>query len=74
MTVQEMANRFEAYDAETLAFTFGEWLEMNWSDREARQAEIDLKHGYKHGWINVEGRSFSRQEAFPNLTFANVWD
>lgn len=72
MTVQEMAARFEAYDKETLAF--GEWLDMNCAGRDARQAEIDAKHGYKHGWIIVDGRSFSRYEAFPTATFANVWD
>jgi hypothetical protein len=40
MTVQEMATRFQAYDKEVLAFTFGEWLDMNWDERDARQAEI----------------------------------
>lgn len=74
MTVQEMAARFDAYDSETLAFTFGEWLDMNWHDRDVRQAEIDAKHGYKHGWIIVDGQSFDRYQAFPNQTFANVWD
>lgn len=74
MTVQEMASRFEAYDAETLAFTFGDWLNMSISERDARQAEIDSKHGYKHGWIIVDGRSFCREEAFPDRVFVNSWD
>jgi hypothetical protein len=47
---------------------------MDWAQRDARQAEIDARHGYKHGWIIVNGYSFDRHMAFPHLTFANVWD
>jgi hypothetical protein len=74
MTVNEMAARFEAYDAETLKFTFGDWVNMTWAERDARQAEIDAKHGYKHGWFIVDGVSFNRYDAFPNQQFVNVWD
>ena len=38
------------------------------------KSEIDARHGYKHGWIIVNGYSFDRHMAFPHLTFANVWD
>jgi hypothetical protein len=74
MKVKEMAARFDAYDAETLKFTFGDWLKLSWPERDARQAEIDAKHGYKHGWIIVDGHSFDRYQAFPEQQFLNVWD
>ena len=74
ITVQEMAKRFEAYDAEVLAFTFGEWLNMNWVQRDAKLAEIDARHSYKHGWIIVDGKAFCREMAFPDRVFVNVWD
>lgn len=74
MTVNEMESRFKAYDNETHAFIFGEWASMTIAARDAKQSEIDARHGYKHGWIIVNGESFSRYEAFPNETFANVWD
>jgi len=74
MTVSEMAQRFEAYDHETLAFTFGDWVNMTWLERDVRQAEIDAKHNYKHGWIVIDGQSFDRYQAFPNQQFSNVWD
>ena len=74
MKVSEMAQRFEAYDHETLAFTFGDWLNLDWNERNRRQAEIDAKHGYKHGWLIIDGQSFSREQAFPNQQFLNVWD
>ena len=73
-TIEEMRSRFEAYDLETLRFTFGEWLNMDWAQRDARQAEIDAHHGYKQGWIIVNGYSFDRHMAFPELTFSNIWD
>ena len=74
MTIQEMASRFEAYDKEVLAFTFGEWLNMNWAERDAKQAEIDARHSYKHGWFIIDGKSFNREDAFPGRVFVNVWD
>lgn len=74
MTVSEMQSRFDAYDSETLAFTFGEWLNMTWPERDAKQAEIDARHSYKHGWIIVDGQSFCREDAFPDRPFVNVWD
>jgi hypothetical protein len=69
-----MAERFNAYDKETHAFIFGEWLNLSVADRDSRQAEIDTRHGYKHGWIIADGLSFDRFTAFPGCTFANVWD
>ncbi len=74
MTVQEMQARFEAYDAETLAFTFGDWLTLSIAQRDARQAEIDARHSYKHGWIIINDLAFDRYQAFPNQQFLNVWD
>jgi hypothetical protein len=75
ISIAEMAARFNAYDKETHEFVFfGNWIEMSWAEREARQAEIDAKHGYKHGWIIVNGQSFDRYQAFPGEVFANVWD
>ena len=74
MTIQEMQSRFEAYDRESLTFTFGEWLNLGTAERDAKQAEIDARHGYRHGWIIVDGQSFSREDAFPDRVFLNVWD
>ena len=75
LTVADMQSRFSAYDVESTMFLCsGEWLGMNWTQREDRQAEIDAHHGYKHGWITAKGYSFDRHMAFPHLTFANVWD
>jgi hypothetical protein len=47
---------------------------MTWDERDARQAEIDREHSYKHGWITVDGYSFNRRTAFPDEQFLNVWD
>ena len=74
MTTQEMQNRYNAYDKETRAFIFGEWLTMNWAERDVKQAEIDARHNYKHGWIIVNGVSFDRHQAFPECQFLNSWD
>jgi hypothetical protein len=74
MTVKEMVKRFDAYNAEVLAFTFGEWLNMSWAERDAHQAEIDSRHNYKHGWIIVDGESFNQQDAYPDRLFVNSWD
>ena len=74
LTVSEMAALFHAYDAETRKFIFDEWLDMDWPARDARQAEIDARHGYKHGWITANGVSFDRHQAFPDDLFLNVWD
>ena len=74
-TEEEMQSRFHAYDVESTMFLCsGEWLGMTWAQREDRQAEIDAHHGYKHGWIIVNGYSFDRRMAFPNIAFDNVWD
>lgn len=78
MTLHEMAARFDAYDSETLAFIFGDWINLSTPERDARQATIDVKHNYKHGWIIVSSatgiESFDRCAAFPHEVFANVWD
>jgi hypothetical protein len=75
MEVSEMARRYRAYDAETNDFLFrGGWVDMTWNQRDARQQEIDDKHGYRHGWIIVDGKSFNRADAFPGEAFVNVWD
>jgi uncharacterized protein CbrC (UPF0167 family) len=47
---------------------------LSCEQRDARQAEIDAKHGYKHGWIIVDGSAFDRYSAFPDHAFVNVWD
>jgi hypothetical protein len=74
VTIQEMQARFEAYDVESLRFTFGEWLTLSCAERDSKQAEIDAKHSYRHGWICVDGQSFDRHTAFPDQVFLNVWD
>ncbi len=74
LTTNQMAERFNAYDKETHAFIFGDWINLSWDERDQRQADIDARHGYKHGWIIVNGYSFDRHMAFPNAVFANVWD
>lgn len=75
LSISEMQARFNAYDAESREFLFrGGWVDMSWSERNERQAEIDRRHGYVHGWIIVDGISFDRYQAFPECSFANVWD
>jgi hypothetical protein len=74
MAIAEMQKRFKAYTQESTRFIFGDWLNMDWAARNARQAEIDAKHNYKHGWIIVDGHSFDRRAAFPDEQFLNVWD
>jgi hypothetical protein len=74
MTQEEMTRRFQAYQTETTRFIFGPWANMTISERDAAQAEIDARHSYKHGWIMADGHSFNIHDAFPNETFANVWD
>jgi hypothetical protein len=75
MTVQEMVAKFNAYDRETLTFIHRcGWVDMTWTERDAKQAEIDAKHGYKHGWMLTDRGSFNRFDAFPEQSFANAWD
>jgi hypothetical protein len=71
MTRQEIAaRRFDAYDRDMNAFTFGEWATMkDVKARDARGAEIKAAHGYRHGWIVVEGEGFNREMAFPGQFF-----
>lgn len=73
LCVNEMQARFNAYDDESRQFLFfGGWVGMSWPERNERQAEIDRRHGYVHGWIIVDGISFDRYQAFPNQQFLNV--
>ncbi|WP_234731781.1 hypothetical protein [Acidocella facilis] len=71
MTNQEIAaERFKAFDAEMHNFTFGEWATMtDLTARAAREREIEVKHGYNHGWIEVNGEGFNHELAFPNQFF-----
>lgn len=71
MTNQQVAaERFTAFDAEMRAFTFGEWATMtDINARSAREREIEERHGYKHGWIVVNGESFNHERAFPDQFF-----
>lgn len=70
MTNREIAaQRFTAYQAEMLAFTMQEWPYLDVETAAARDAEINAKHGYKHGWIVVNGESFNMELAFPNERF-----
>lgn len=71
MTNQEIAaQRFTDYQAEMNAFSFGEWATMTDIDaRNAREAEIKARHGYRHGWIVVNGESFDMELAFPDQFF-----
>ena len=72
LTPQQIAaNKFIAYDRETLSFIRGDWSTMtDIRARDARQAAIDDRHGYKHGWIEVEGHGLVRRDdAFPDVVF-----
>lgn len=71
MTNQQIAaERFTAYQREMNAFTFGDWATMtDVAARAAREAEIKARHGWKHGWIVVNGESFNMELAFPNHFF-----
>jgi len=66
MTNQEIARqRYTAFQAEMTAFTFGPWATMTIEERDAARAEIDARHGYRHGWIIVDGQGFSPEVLFP---------
>lgn len=71
MTNQEIAaDRFNAFNSEMRAFTFGAWATMkDVSARDAMEREIEARHGYKHGWIAVNGESFNMERAFPDQFF-----
>ena len=65
----------KAYDNEMLAFTFGDWINLQWVERDARQAEIDARHGYKHGWIIADGACI--RSAIPHsltVYLQTIWD
>jgi hypothetical protein len=74
MTQAEMAQRFTAYNDESNAFIFGDWAVMTIADREAKEQEINARHSYRHGWINIDGHSFNQRMAFPDREFVNVFD
>lgn len=74
MTQNEMRERFQAWQDERTAFTFGDWLTLSIPERDAREAEINARHHYRHGWIIVNGHSFDMEMAFPEQQFLNVWD
>ena len=71
MTNQQLAaERFTAYQREMNAFLFGDWATMTDIEaRAAREAEIKARHGYRHGWIEVNGESFDMARAFPDQFF-----
>lgn len=71
MTNQQIAaERFTAFDAEMRAFTQGVWATMtDVKARDALEREIEQRHGYKHGWINVNGEGFNHEAAFPDQFF-----
>jgi hypothetical protein len=74
MSQQEMHDRFTAYNNEITAFIFGGWAVMTIADREAKEQEINDRHSYRHGWINIEGDNFNQRMAFPGREFVNVFD
>lgn len=58
MTNQEIAReRFNAYDKANSA--------IGW----AKDYALDAAHGYQHGWIVVNGESWSKEMAFPEIRF-----
>ena len=58
MTNQEIARqRFAAYDAANSA--------IGWR----KDYALDAAHGYQHGWIVVNGESFNKDKAFPEIRF-----
>ena len=71
MTNQQIAaERFTAFDTEMRAFTRGVWATMtDVKARDALEREIKERHGYKHGWIVVNGQSFNHELAFPEIRF-----
>ena len=71
MTNQEIAaERFTAFNGEMNAFIMGEWATMkDVTARNAREQAIRDAHGYKHGWIVINGESFNVERAFPNQFF-----
>jgi hypothetical protein len=74
MSNQQIAReRFKAYDAEMHRFIFDVWVHMTDIDaRDAAEREIKERHGYQHGWFNVNGEGFCRERAFPESPYQ--WD
>lgn len=71
MTNQQIAaERFAAFDAEMNRFLFTEWATMtDVAERDAREQEIKDRHGFRHGWIIVNGEGFDRERANPGQFF-----
>lgn len=70
MTNLEIAReRLTAHQRETTAFIFGDWAKLGVEERDQRQADIDARHGYRHGWIQVNGEGFDMDKAFPEVRF-----
>ena len=71
MTNQEIAaHRFNALLGELDAFAMREWATMtDGGDRDAQEQEIKDRHGFRHGWIVVNGQSFNMELAFPDQRF-----
>ena len=67
---QIAAERFAAHQRDVTAFMFGERASMtNLHARAARDAAIDADHGFRRGWITVNGEAFNMEMAFPTQTF-----
>lgn len=67
---QLAAERFDAYDKEITAFTFGPWATMtSVAAQHAGYAEIEARHGYRHGWMTINGEGFNHETAFPHKFF-----
>ena len=67
---QAAAAAFTARNDEMSAFTFGEWATMtDIAARSAREQEINDRHGYRHGWIVINGEGFNMEMAFPTERF-----
>ena len=71
MTNQQIAAaRFTAFSKEMTDFIFGEWATMrDVAARDAREAEIEARHGVRHGWMIVNGEGFNTERAFPDQKF-----
>lgn len=71
MTNQQIAAAaFTAFNKEMTAFTFGAWATMtDVVARDAAEQAIKDRHGFRHGWIVVNGEAFNMELAFPGERF-----